>query len=442
VTPRRPLLTLIAAATLGATAAATTTGASAAEPWSAPVSLQAGLRDATPTAAAATTRGALVAGWNADSAASGPSGWLALRPVGAAAAHPIALGTQLSAGPVAYAFDRAAVMPVRFGRIVGGYVRQTLYLRTLDTTGGGTLSRSTRLVHDAQVMGSALAGSAPGDVAAAWIVRTGGRDVVSYAVRRRGGRLGPAHVVSGSGHAEAVALAYDGRGDLLVAYARYRDGRRRVFARVQAVGHGIGHETDLGPQTGQLRIAAAGQPNAARFVVAWQTEDPSGAGPGFPPRVLATTRSTLGRFAPAQTLDAGTVAEYAAGAIQASYASDGVATVAWSQPTASGQRPRAATGAAGQPFAVGDLAGDGVVTGLASARDATTTVLTSPAPGSAGPGVLAFTRPAGARTLSAAQDVDADPTATGALAAAPDGHVDALWVAGPSASRSVRLAER
>lgn len=401
----------------------------AAPPWSDPVTLQDGVDGATPIGLVATPHGSLVGGWNFGAAPAGESGQLVLRPAGAGTASTVPVGTQLSAGPVAYASDHAALMPVRFGRVAGGYVQQTLYLRTVDAA-GGQLSHSVRLVHDAVIVGTALAGDARGDVAAAWIERRGHHEVVAYAVRGRGGTVGHAHVVSGSGHAEAVALAYDGRGDLLVAYARYRDGRRSVIARVQAVRHGVGHETQLGTQTGLLRIVAAGQASAPRFAVAWQTEDPSGAGPGFPPRVYATTRNTLGHFAPTRTLDDGTVSDYASGAIQAGWAGDGLATVAWSEPTAAGQQPRAATAGASGRFAVADLAGRGAVTGLEGR-----TVLVT------GAGVQAYDRAGSA--FGAAQELDGDVSDRDALLAAePGGRLDALWTGASGSGQAVRLATR
>ncbi|MCP9490396.1 MAG: hypothetical protein MSC31_11050 [Solirubrobacteraceae bacterium MAG38_C4-C5] len=128
----------------------------------------------------------------------------------------------------------------------------------------------------------ALAASPRGDVAVAWAEgsRVGERTRIRLAVRRPGGQLSRATVVRGAGSSNAPALAFNARGDLLLAYEHGEDalGRERTIeVRVRPAGGRTGPVREVGP-AGDRTTLSVGMAGDGRALVGWAATETSEAG--------------------------------------------------------------------------------------------------------------------------------------------------------------------
>lgn len=161
----------------------------------------------------------------------------------------------------------------------------------------------------------ALAASPRGDVAVAWAERSpSGARRIRLAVRRPGGKLPRATVVRGAGTSDAPALAFNARGDLLLAYTHGEDAQTapesrepNVEVRVQPAGGRTGPVREVGPAGDRtsLSVAMAGD---GRALVGWTATDTSEEG-DFPTEVLLAGARLDGAFDEPQRLDAGGAGE-------------------------------------------------------------------------------------------------------------------------------------
>jgi hypothetical protein len=182
---------------------------------------------------------------------------------------------------------------------------------------------------------SAMAIGPQGQIAIVWMAYRGdefgiGRFRLRLALRRPNGRFDRTRtVVSGpvetEGSAPPVAVAFGGRGDVVVAYAvagiKVRSLRRgRRFDRPRT----------LGPSSGFVDLAARGS-RTGRTVVAWATQD-GGEEVSEPWVVRAALRTPrAARFGSAQVIDPGEAnGERVAGRMRLAMAADGTAALAWS----------------------------------------------------------------------------------------------------------------
>lgn len=190
----------------------------------------------------------------------------------------------------------AAVPPVVFGTDGLAVVTQTLRtrngsqtarLRVARGTIAGALVRAWSSPAHVPVGLPALAANTAGDLAVAYIRRTGARRQVLLAERQPGSVFTGPRVVSGRGRADEVALAVGRRGDLVVAWQR--DGT--VFARTRRGQNGrLSPATRLGrgaPLHTVLRAAVAGD---GRAWVGWTSQrlDEGGGNGSFVARVAST----------------------------------------------------------------------------------------------------------------------------------------------------------
>jgi hypothetical protein len=329
---------------------------------------------------------------------------------------------------------------------------------------GGPLEVSVegyrRFTTQADKFSGTIAANARGDVIAAWVEHLSGRDHLVAAARRAGGAFGRPAVIGGTGFFSAVSAAVSPEGDLLVAYQRSLPRRghapdRRVEARVRRAGHNWSQAQRLGASSGFSEIATAAT-TASRMVVAWGTQD-GGEEAGTPWIVHAALRTNAltGGFSRVQELERSEGIERPAGTVAAAIAPDGTATVAWSGITGTSfphlyPARVATTGGGKTPFgapltlapsaAVGDVAVDADGTALVVAA-------TLPVPGDnqTSDQVFASLRPAGAAAFAIPELISAPERARLPQAAFnPVTHQPAVvWVSAPQgATQRLRYAAR
>ena len=372
----------------------------------------------------------------------------------------------LAAPPAPYGANRLALLrvPLTAGeRTVADLAAPASSLGYGYGRSGGPLEVSVegyrRFTQRADPFSGAIAANARGDVVAAWVEHLRGRDHLVAALRRAGGAFGRPAVIRGSGTFSAASVAMSPDGDALVAYQRTtRRSRgpivRRVEARVRRAGHAWGAPQRLGASSGFSAIdtaAAAG----GRLVVAWGTQD-GGEEAGTPWIVRAAVRARgANTFQSAQELEHSQGVERPAGQVAAAMAPDGTATVAWSSIVGTGfphvypARVASATGD-GASFgvvqtlalsaAVGDVTSDAQGNALVVAA-----TLPTPGDNQTSDQVLASLRPAGAAVFAAPELISAPERARLPRAAFdPVTHRPAVvWVSAPQgATQRLRYAER
>jgi hypothetical protein len=299
-----------------------------------------------------------------------------------------------------------------------------------------------------------IAADARGNVAAVWLEPRPGRapaglsEVVRVALRRPGHAFGRArtlgHAIEYSEGGNLLDAAYGANGDLIVTFQRTRsrlvsEGTLELAARVKRRGHRFGPIQSLGPSRGSSSIATA-VAGSGRAVVAWGTQD-GGEGVERPWTVRAAVlRSGAARFSKRQLLDPGRVGRPVAG-VSAAIARDGTATVAWS-----GVAPRrlpypvrvATARPAGRFGAPTELAPQGAASGVVTARDGTTTVLwgsLTDAEAETLDQIFASGRPPGAGNFAPAEAVSPRESVFDSAALALDprsGRPAALWIGSPT----------
>ena len=318
--------------------------ASAAPPWSAPVTITGGIPEIAQPAITVAGNGRAVVSARLTTRAQGfpTQGFSRLfgrQPDGSFAGRARIV---LAAPPVAYATSRLALlrMPLTTGNLTLEDVDEP------ETSMGHSFGRCCgtlevdpdgyrRLTKVADRDTGVIAANDRGDVAAGWVEHLSGRDHLVVAVRGSGQAFGRPSVIVGSGLISSPAIALGANGDLVVAYQRStsRRGRtpdRRVEARVRRAGHGWGAVQRLGPSLGFSEISTAAAANG-RMVVAWGTQD-LGEEANSPWTVRAAVRPAGPRsFRAGQLLEASEADnERPAGEVAAAMAPDGTATVTWS----------------------------------------------------------------------------------------------------------------
>ena len=285
--------------------------ASAAPPWSAPVSVP-GSQTANP----ATVGVAL------GDIERGVIGFSANAPQQTGAVAGFALGGPLPAQSLA-PYDLAAPA------VSYGNTRSILALRrTLDRDRGiarvavrftGLLAKlGEPQILDASVKlrDVALAADSNGGAALVWaedkgyVGRRAKNDRLYLSLRTAGGRFGKPSVLVGSGKLGSVSVAYGPNGHLVVAFERQaidsrgQPGPRRVQARYRTARGSFGPIDDLGIERGVTAIVSQVAGNG-RAYVAWGTQD-GGIEASEPYEVWATTRSaSASRFRAASKLHQG-----------------------------------------------------------------------------------------------------------------------------------------
>jgi hypothetical protein len=363
--------------------------------------------------------------------------------------------THLFAPPVAYGAGRAAFLRQSsrdpdFAPIV------TLGVSLGDVAGNpGRFHRLSSLaIPDTPV----IAASDAGAVAVAWVEATKGIEGrVRLAVRPAGGRFArPVTVASGavgrptggtsSGHGLAVAV--DGRGEVVVAYQRERGRSRTIEAR--AFGRRLGRTQTLGPQRGLVDLSAASA-SRGRTVVAWGSQDVGEEANEAYSVYAAIRRPGSARFATTQVLDPGGPAIRPFGRAALAVADDGSAVVAWSSPQGSyragiHRAVRVATAwPRGRFGAQRELAPSGAVGDVAVGADGAAIVLWSQlVPEDQPRDVVAAVRPAGASDFGAPEAISPSEHAVTPVAAFDPrtGRPMAAWVALSEQSSTLRTAER
>ena len=302
--------------------------AGAAPPWSAP-------RDASPPAAFLTAPG-LVAGPGGDALLSWNTGEPArghlstLRADGTIVRHGT-LGGEVVARPLLRGGNRTVVL-ARTRRV-------TKRFRTLDqlTARFGTTTsprgrvRRVGAAHEVfgEDQGPAIA--VHGDeVAVAWVEKVGlERHRYRIAFSRGGRAFGKPQTLATTElptrDSESIALAYGGRGDLIVAYSA---GPRRpvVVERTRRRSGRFGSAHVLGERRPLTTLVADSNRHGA-VLVAWGSQD-SGEEASRPWVVRAAKRPGLS-FGPAVVLDAGGTRDFAPRMLAANVSNDGGYTVAW-----------------------------------------------------------------------------------------------------------------
>jgi hypothetical protein len=444
-------LRLFVAASLAALAPSTAVAAS----WSAPVTVGA----PTPTitdpgiAFGATGQPLLSAGFRPDN--------------GYTPGQPLQSVTRLFAGTTEIARTHLVAPPVAYGVARAAFLRQSprdpdfAPIITLGVSLGdvaGNPGRFHRLSSLAIPDSPAIAANDAGVVAVAWTEATRGVEGrVRLAVRRPGGRFArPVTVASGavgrptagtsSGHGLAVAV--DGRGEVVVAYQRELGRKRTVEARV--LGRRLGRAQTLGPQRGLVDLTAASA-SGGRTVVAWGSQD-VGEEANEAHSVYAAIRSGgSARFAPTQVLDPGGPALRPFGRVALDVGGDGSAVVAWSSPEG-GYRigthsaVRVATARARGRFgAQRELAPSGAVGDVAFGADGAVIVVWSQlVPEEQERDVIAAVRPAGASRFGAPEAVSPSEHASMPVAAFDPrtGQPLVAWVARSEQVSTLRVAQR
>lgn len=240
---------------------------------------------------------------------------------------------QMSAGRYASLFVRDS-----------GKSRSRLGMRFLDSRG---LSGFRRLVsfreatdRSGGALWPAIASDGHSSVAVAWTetktpgVAGSGRERIRFAIRRPGRRFRGARTVARRrvGGLGPVALAFDGRGRLLIAYAATRKrGGAATMARI------LGHDGRLSPARvvgpadptwGTDLRAAAGTDGT--MAVAWGSLIAEECLPAGSKQVYAAVRPAGARtFRPAERLAAGDIGTCESRTVDLVVGSDGRTTVAW-----------------------------------------------------------------------------------------------------------------
>jgi hypothetical protein len=317
--------------------------AAAAPPWSAPLTVAAGIPQlGEPTIGFGTGGRAVLSARLTTEAQGVPSrGFTRLfgqQPGGTFAGRARIV---LAAPPAPYGQTRLVLLrtPLTAGNLTVGDLEhpQTSLGYSYGRTGGPLeveVDAYHRLTTRADPGSAAIAANGRGDVIAVWVEHLGDRDHLVAAVRRAGGAFGRPAVLAGTGHVSSPAVAVAADGDLLVSFQRSisRRGRgpeRRVEARVRRAGHSWGAPQRLGASSGFSDIAAAAAPDG-RMVVAWGTQD-IGEEANSPWLVRAAVRDGGPHvFHSARELESSQGIDRPAGRVAAAIAPDGAATVAWS----------------------------------------------------------------------------------------------------------------
>jgi len=458
------------ASALAALALLPATPAAAAPPWSAPLTVTAGIPQVGEPAIGfgASGRAVLSARLTTQAQRAPSRGFSRLfgqQPGGTFAGRARIV---LAAPPAPYAGTRLALLrlPLAEGdRTIGDLERPATSLGYSYARNGGPLEVAVgayhRLTTRADRDSAAIAANRRGDMIAAWVEHLSGRDHLMAAVRRAGGSFGRPAVLAGTGYVSspAVAVAVAANGDLLVSYQRSIPGRggpvqRRVEARVRRAGHSWGAAQRLGASSGFSDISAAAAADG-RMVVAWGTQD-RGEEANSPWIVRAAVRDG-GRhvFHSARQLESSEGIERPAGQVVAAIGGDGAVTVAWSGITGASfphlYPARAAMAAAGN-FRFGGaqtLAPNAAVGDVATDAAATTYVVwaTLPQIGSnqTTDQVFASLRPAGEPSFTALEELGPAERATLPRAAVDpvSGRPAVVWVSRPQGgTQLLRFAAR
>jgi hypothetical protein len=462
---RRGALTLLGTLLLAALPA----GAGAAAPWSTPIKIGPSTPCAPGIAYGGT--GAGIVSWT-PSCVSGPKR-TRLASAGGALLQTL---PRLPAAPiVAYGANRTAL------------VRQRLLTRATDfrhdsrtridvafgrTDGSVGVARTIVTIRNLEHL--EVAASPRGDLAVGWVefrcVRSSQGEcertkrLLRVAVRVAGHRFSKPVTISADRRfddselaATDPALAFDARGDLVVAYSGRRATAPRtllVLAKVRRAGHRFGRTLVVGPRRAVTDIAAAYGGDGTIQAV-WGTQD--GGEEANEPFVVRAARRAPGaaRFGRSRVLDHGGAHARPLGHVQVAISAGGVATAAWTQvlgKPVSGYPVRVATtGANGRFGAAAEVAPLGAVDDLVQARDGTALLVwgrvTTADPDQAVQ-VMAAVRGAGDAAFGAAEAVsDADrPSVADAAFDPATGNAVVVWTArqavAPQTAAGIRLATR
>ncbi len=336
----------------------------------------------------------------------------------------------------------------------------------------GVESDRRRLARSARVQGIEVAVSRSGRPAVAWVevarLRRGqqyARARLRLAVGDRRGRMGAPRTVADLGEHDdtagraPVALSYAGD-RLVVAFRRELPGRRGLVRTVEAlVGPAPGdlERVVLGPHAGRVDLDAVAS-DSGRIAIGWGTQD-GGEEANVPYRVRVAVREPgRGVFSPAQVVDAGLDAARPYGVPKLSASPTGEVGLVWVNATgddvvATTSPVYAATAAPGSRFGPArKLAEFGVPGEIAFGPDRAAIVTWASllqVDGNLEPGSpLAALRPAGATRFAApAEEIAPDTGVTRAPVAAFDprsGDAVAAWsvVAPDGRSSTPRVARR
>ena len=382
---------------------------------------------------------------------------------------PLQTVTRLFGGTTQRGQVRLVAPPVAYGAGRAAYLRRSARDRdiapimTLGVSLGDVAGNPGRFHHLSSLAvpdSAAIAANDAGVVAVSWTEATRGIDGrVRLAVRRGEGRFArPVTVAAGAVgrptggtvSGRGVALAVDGRGQVIVAYQRERGRARTIEARI--LGRRLGKPQTLGPQRGLVDLSAAEAPSG-RAVVAWGSQD-VGEEANEAYRVYASVRSAgAARFATAQALDRGGPAIRPAGTVALAIGRDGSAVVAWSSPLgsyAAGTRSavRVATaGSRGRFGAQRELAPSGAVGDVAIGADGAAIVVWSQLEGEQEPvQAIAALRPAGASDFGPPEAASPSERASYPAAAFDPrtGQPVVVWSATPAGAQGqvLRVARR
>ena len=461
---RRGALTLLGLLTLAAVPASS----SAAAPWSTPIAIG----PSTPCApgVAYGGAGAGIVSWT-PSCVSGPKRTRLASASGAV----LATLPRVPAAPlVAYGANRTALLRQRLLTSPTDFrhdSRTRIDIAFGRTDGSMAAARGIATIRNLEHL--ELAASPGGDLAVGWVEFRcrrshegeceANRRILRVAIRRAGHAFSrPVTVASDRRFTAGAladtnpALAFNGKGDLVVAYSGRRGGTGAsvVLARVRRAGHGFGRTLVVGARRATTDIAAAYADTGAIEVV-WGTQD--GGEDANRPFVVRAARKAAGvrRFAAAQVLDHGAAIARPRGSVQVAITAAGVATAAWTQvlgKPVSGYPVRVATtGATGRFGAAATLAPLGAVDDLSLAADGTALLvfgrITTADPDQAAQ-VMAAVRAPGAPSFGAVEAVsDADqPSVADGTFDPATGNAVVVWTArGTTPSQAavgVRLATR
>ena len=382
------------------------------------------------------------------------------------------LAGSLLAPPLVYGRNRTVVLRAQPRTTPTGRTRTRLDV-AFGTTARPLGSRFRR-VADFQTIGDweapALAVAENGEVAVAWTeFRQGpqqnefdGRHGVRVVFGRAGRGFGRSRTVAAFPYlnrdSQTVAVAYGGRGELVMAYSIGRRTARSplaVAARVRRAGRAFGRAQVLGTRRENGSLAAAIAPSG-RAVVVWGSQD-GGEEVHSPWIVRAAIRPPKRRFDRAATIDPGDAPSRADKRLAVTVAADGSATAAWgnvrgSEPSAQFPVRTATAPAAGGFGPITQLAETGIVGSAVAATDGTTLVTwtnATPRYGPPGPvpgDVLAALRFPDAPALGPPETVSSSELDEAAPAAAFDpltSRPTVIWPAADGGSSSVaQLATR
>lgn len=212
----------------------------------------------------------------------------------------------LGGPPVTYAQTRAVFLRPRPADELGCSEVGLSFGRTAGERGPRRDLGSTACSSPRGDVAVALAASPRGDVAVAWAEgsRVGERTRIRLAIRRPGRELSRATVVRGAGSSNAPALAFNARGDLLLAYEHGEDARgldRTIEVRVRPAGGRTGPVREVGSAGDRttLSVAMAGD---GRALVGWTATEQSEAGELGTEVLLAGAR-LAGAFTEPQRLE-------------------------------------------------------------------------------------------------------------------------------------------